>query len=774
MKSYLSLVKQYANVHKKKNRLTVICVAISVMLVTAVFGMADMSLQAQMEEHIRQKGNFHASLSGISDAAAREIGGRGDVKVSGWVCVAEDTSFRGKDVWVQGGDRDMAEQMGLVVTEGRYPLSIDEAVVDKSALEELDLSIEDTAEITMSDGQTRQFTITGVYDGFSSLKRYDAHGLFLSTEGMRSLGMPSEQYREYYYVQFRSDVNIGKALADIAADYALSDEQISANDMLLGLMGQSDSDQMTQIYMTAGVLSVLVAMAGIFMIASSFNMSILERTQFFGLLRCVGATKKQIRRYIRLEGLRFCLTGVPLGLLAGCGVMWVALLCLNILNSPFLPEMPLLRISRPAIVAGAVLGVLVVMLASGSPARKASHISPQAAVTGNIAHAGNVRVGRASDTRRFRVDTAMGFRHAFSYKKSLLFVAGSFGLSIILFLSFSVFITFMGHALNPLKPYAPDISVANADMTAVLDRSLLEELKTLPHMETIYARMAYEDISASDGQDEGTAVLISYDAPQFDWAEDMLILGGTGEVQNENGILVEYAYADEYGWEVGDRISLTIAGQRFELPIAGILSDSPFNSNEGEWIVICSEATFTELTGISAYTVIDMQVSEDISPQVRSLLTPEVSLYDRQQGNAEAMTAYYAMAVFVYGFLAVIAVVALINIINTVNASVAGRMGHYGIMRAVGMSCGQLKKMITAEASAYAVTGCLGGGVLGILLHRMFFRALITSNWGDTWQPPFALLAVIIAAAFLITHIAVQAPTRQIREMSIVKVVNAG
>ena len=42
MKSYLGLVSEYAKVHKKKNRLTIICIAISVMLVTAIFGMAEL------------------------------------------------------------------------------------------------------------------------------------------------------------------------------------------------------------------------------------------------------------------------------------------------------------------------------------------------------------------------------------------------------------------------------------------------------------------------------------------------------------------------------------------------------------------------------------------------------------------------------------------------------------------------------------------------------------------------------------------------------------
>lgn len=190
-------------------------------------------------------------------------------------------------------------------------------------------------------------------------------------------------------------------------------------------------------------------------------------------------------------------------------------------------------------------------------------------------------------------------------------------------------------------------------------------------------------------------------------------------------------------------------------------------------IIICSENTFTSLTGVADYTVIDIQINQDISKQVRNLITPEMKLFDLQQHNIEVRTGFFAMAVFVYGFLMVIALVALINIVNTVNASVSSRMGNYGVMRAVGMSNKQLKKVITAEAATYAVTGSIVGGVLGLFLHRFFFELIITSNWGVLWKPPLTILIVTVSAAILTTCIAVILPTKKIQEMSIVNVVNA-
>jgi len=269
-------------------------------------------------------------------------------------------------------------------------------------------------------------------------------------------------------------------------------------------------------------------------------------------------------------------------------------------------------------------------------------------------------------------------------------------------------------------------------------------------------------------------MFISYDEPQFEWAEEMLISGNIDNVKNGNGVLVGYKQSQKFDWDIGDILTLNISGEPHDVQIACIISDMPFDAGNSVWSIIASEKTFSTLTKITDYTIIDMQVDEDVSKQVRTLITPETQLLDKQQRNREIQTGYYTMAVFVYGFLMVIALVALINIINTVNASVSSRISNYGMMRAVGMSGKQLKKMVIAEAVAYAVSGSLAGGVLGLLLHRFFFRLIITSNWGELWQPPLGVLIIIISAAILTTFISVISPTKKIEKMCIVNAINAG
>lgn len=90
------------------------------------------------------------------------------------------------------------------------------------------------------------------------------------------------------------------------------------------------------------------------------------------------------------------------------------MLVLNKLNSQYPPAMPAFQISWLGIAAGTILGVLVVMIASNSPAKLAAKVSPQAAITGNINQTNNQAVNKASNTKLLHVDTAMGVRHAFS------------------------------------------------------------------------------------------------------------------------------------------------------------------------------------------------------------------------------------------------------------------------------------------------------------------------------------------------------------------------
>ena len=95
-----------------------------------------------------------------------------------------------------------------------------------------------------------------------------------------------------------------------------------------------------------------------------------------------------------------------------------------------------------------------------APAKRASKVSPVAAVSGNTARVKTIR--HTANTLFERIETILGINHAVPVKKNLILMTGSFALSIIMFLSFSVFVDLVNY-LMPQSVATSDIEIASDD-----------------------------------------------------------------------------------------------------------------------------------------------------------------------------------------------------------------------------------------------------------------------------------------------------------------------
>ena len=467
-----------------------------------------------------------------------------------------------------------------IIAEGNFPRNDNEAMVSVNAKEMIGLSIGDQITVVLPDGAELTFTISGFVENTANLMSSDSYGVFITTEMYRTIasgtaeGEPSEN-STFYYVQFSNTGNLQNRITDLKAQFGLSNEQVSENTKLLGLLGQSSDSFMVQVYISAAVLFVLVLFAGSMMIASSLNSNVAQRTEFFGLMRCVGATPKQVMRLVRKEALSWCRFAIPVGVLSGVVVVWILCFILRLLSPEYFGAMPGFSISVPSILAGIIVGLLTVLLAAQSPAKRASKVSPLAAVSGNANDLQPIR--KAANTKWLKVDTSLGIHHAKSSRKNYVLMVASFGLSIVLFLSFSVTITFMNHTLTPLYPWAPDISIVSSDNSCSVDRAFVDELKNNPVVDKVYGRMFAYDVPVTVNGAEKTVVLISYDEQQFEWASDYLQSGSLETVQNElnTGLTV---YDAQNMMQIGDAVTMQIGEQPVKIQITGLLATSPFNN----------------------------------------------------------------------------------------------------------------------------------------------------------------------------------------------------
>ena len=538
----------------------------------------------------------------------------------------------------------------------------------------------------------------------------------------------------------------------------------SIGDLLGSSMGQT-------LLSVAVVLFLLILIAGVLMISSSMNSSVAQRTQFFGMMRCIGMSKQQIIRFVRLEALNWCKTAIPIGLVLGVVTTWGLCAVLRFVVKEEFSDIPLFGIS----IFGIACGIFVGLIAANAPAKHAAKVSPITAVSGN---AGHEKTMRHSPYAGFgKIESLLGVSHAISGKKNLFLMTGSFALSIILFLSFSVMVNFVDY-LIPQSAATSDIDIASAGGN-MIPRELLAFIREMDGVKEVYGRRSVFDVSAKLNDDtnfSGTVDLISYD--DFDLQclkKDSALKRGSdlSKVFGDSNFVLATSDQDST-WEIGDTVQI---GNE-TLTIAGLLKNDPFSENgltNGKLTLITSDETFVRLTGEEGYSLVLIQTTGDVTDEnVQAIQNSVDKTYSFRDKRDERTTGTYMAFVFcVYAFLAIIALVTVMNIVNSISMSVSARMKQYGAMRAVGMDERQMTKMIACEAFTYAVLGGVVGCAIGLPLSKLLYDFLIADHFPSAvWQFPITSLGVILLFVSIAAIAAVYTPAKRIRNMSITATIN--
>ncbi len=774
MKSYLSLVSISGKVRKRQNRMTIFCVIISVLLVTTIFSVADMFIRAQSEGLQQKHGNWHIRLENISQDIAEEIAQRPDVAAVGWSETfntdADQPFYIGeKKAALYGADSIYLAELVNALEEGSLPQSDNDIMLSSNARLALDVKIGDHVTVKTPSGDT-DFTVCGF--GSDDAEYYQGQTYMVAVYMMRDayIGVMEQNHipiNPSCYIQFQDVSKASGITSEIRQQYNLPEEDISENTAVMGLAGQSSKESMKNIYAIAAVLFVLVLMAGVLMISSSMNSNVAQRTKFFGMMRCIGASRQQIIRYVRLEALNWCKTAVPVGLITGTAIEWGICAFLRYGISGEFAAMPVFALSPVGLISGATVGIVTVLLAAQSPAKRASKVSPMAAISGNSDTALSVRHTRKRKIRK--VERTLGIHHATASKKNWFLLTASFSLSIILFLCISVGLDFAHELLPTMRSWQPDITLSGYANERVLDQSLSDTVSGITGVEHIWGSSYMENVPAASSQQEIDHVNItSYSEYMLDCAKDSLVQGNISEIYGDSGKVMTVLNKDN-PIKVGDIIQ--VAGQEIEV-VCGISS----GLYPGEYSIICSQETFARLTGEENYSMIGIQLSrqatDETVKQINSLAESNVIFEDHRQRNQEDANTYLAAKFLLYSFMVIVAMITLFNIVNSISMSVTARIKQYGAMRAVGMDGEQLTRMIAAEAFTYAVSGLIVGSGIGIVLSRFLYVKLVTRYFGSQWSLPVVLLAIIVVFDTVSAAAAVYAPAKRIRNMPITATIN--
>ena len=233
---------------------------------------------------------------------------------------------------------------------------------------------------------------------------------------------------------------------------------------------------------------------------------------------------------------------------------------------------------------------------------------------------------------------------------------------------------------------------------------------------------------------------------------------GTQEMSGDQTILSRSA-AGELDADVGTSLPVAFpGGQTVDLEVVGIFEDTPILQGVTLPISVLEDAGLRRNDSMLSINVAEGadvgEVHDALDAVVEDL--PIVTVQDKE-GFADLIKQQVNQLLFmIYGLLALAVIIAVIGIVNTLGLSVIERTREIGLLRAIGLSRSQLRRMITLESVTIAVLGAVLGLALGVLFGVLLRDALrddLTSLW-----VPLDQLAVFMAIAVVVGVLAALLP----------------
>jgi putative ABC transport system permease protein len=577
-----------------------------------------------------------------------------------------------------------------------------------------------------------------------------------------------------------------------------------------------------------GFIAILV---GSFLIFNTFSITIAQRVTEFGMLRTLGASRRQILTAVVAEALAIGLVGALIGIAGG----FLAALLLNGLLEVFevdLPTTGLVMESRTVVVALGV-GIVVTLLSSLAPALRATRVPPIAALQAYAPPA----------TRRRRI--------VFAVASLLLGVAGlamvligifgsapagtAAGLvgggAVVIVFAVSLFsprlvpplATIAGWPLERLRRLTGRLARENAQRnpsrTAVTAAALMIGLALVAFVTVFAAGLKSSVAQVVDENFAGGLVIQNSDgfspipagaavaARRVPGVEDVATvrsaeakLAGTGagagvsaptpeigdtvkiewksggpatlrRLADDQAILSD-SFASEHGLEVGDGFRLlTQTEARPSFRVAGTFS----SKLDVLGSVVVTQAVMTRAFDQTQDTIDFVKTAPGAdAAKVQALLTagaerafPTTEVLNQQELKESREEQVDQLVNLVYALLAMAILISLFGIANTLALSIHERTRELGMLRAIGMSRRQVRTMIRYEAVITALIGAILGMVLGVVFAALISQPL--KGEGFTLSYPVGSLIVLLVLAALAGVLAAIPPARRASRLDVLE-----
>ncbi|MDE6846337.1 MAG: ABC transporter permease [Lachnospiraceae bacterium] len=834
------LAVQRIHANKGKNIFIILAITLTTVLFAALFAVAGGFLDQNKQVQQRHYGTAHASIKFLTQeqcVVLKACATPEEIYFTHVVGMAANKELRKLNTEVRYAQDGSARSFQCYPSVGTMPQEENEIATSTLVLEAMGIPCElgTTIHLTISVDDVlyeKDMQLCGFWEGY---ERAGAQMAWVSESLADSLApaahvsvYDSGKYGGifcadiYFSNEWNVERKMNELLDEVGKESGIWELPVSANPSC-GLGMSADEIDIVFILAAVALLGIIV-WVGYLIIYNMFSISVAQDVQFFGLLRTIGASGRQIKGIVRKQAFRLAFMGLPFGLAAG---YLVGLLLLPYMLTEINIDVTGIYRINPLILIGAVLfSLLTVYISSLKPCRYAAKISAIDAVR-YVETDNGVRKKTKKSHRTTPYTMAMSNLRR-SGRKAVLVIM-SLSLSMILLNT-----TYTAVTGFDLEEYIEQYAVADFCVSdySIFNRTggpgnenlngisgeLIKGIESIPGLENsayVYAKSIDQPIP--DGVIERVLqerASRTADIRSMEDSEKMLaqysqtgaiVYGIDGDVSEL--ITITKGKLDEELWESGEGV---IVDDFYYHSAVGTEIDSPLY-RIGDEIIITDDNGGSHSYQVMAVGTIEGDAGTHFSLDLGLNIVLPMKSYRKVYGNTQPMTAVfnvadgykeaaedwiedysgnieknldyiscrtyekefqesktaYTMIGSVLG--GILALIGLLNFINVTVTSILARQKEMAVLGAAGMAQRQMKQMLAWEGIAYIGLAVLVTATLGTGIGWFICEEMAGNMWAFRYY--FTMLPVVLILPFMLA-VAVLVPLgfyRKINRKSIVE-----
>ena len=807
---------------RKRNIIAVLAIALTALLFTSLFTIVMSINETNQNYQFRSVGGYaHGAFKDVDEDQIAVLSAHPDVKAVGVRTVlglATQGAFEKDYAEVSYMDDNNAKWSFSQPTVGRTPKSGNEITMDTKALELLGVKPELGAQVkvtyTLADKEqmgwdvTDTFTLVGWWDYDELLS---VHFLNVSKEYAQKIEKKAvagglKPFRTDLSVMLRSSLNIENDLTRIGEDcgYSIGEE---AGQLRIGVNWGYTATQVWDTLGVGGILAmlavlILVAFTGYLVIYNIFQISVAGDIRYYGLLKTIGVTPKQLRRLIRQQALLLSALGIPAGLLLGYGV-GAAAVPITMSASTVGGRYTTVSVSPWIFLFSTVFALLTVLLSCARPGRIAGRVSPVEAVRYTERQSAGKTHRKGSKVTPVQMAAANLGRD----KKKTALVMVSLSLTVVLL---NLLVTFIGgfdmdkylsrrscadflistpdyfnyrgfsltkEAVEPVRANTAHSLEGFAYQTGGVGMYLPESVWR--DEAAFYSRDTDMDIDAllaqtpRDGDKVQAASQIEGLDPTL--GEKLTVIDGSLESlwePDSHAIAIAVNLNDSGNLPdpgiypaVGEKIKVTYGNGDTAYDVTYTvcaLVDVPYNMSSrfytmGYEAILSADALYRDAGEDNVFPMLYLfdTPSPEAEAAAESYLAqltsdPDSPLMYESKATHRAYFQEFRMTFVILGGLlcAIIGIVGILNFFNAMMTAILARSREFAVLQSVGMTGRQLETMLLWEGLLYTLGSGLIAGLLSAAVNPLAGRLLESAYWFYSYHytitPVLAMLPAFI------------------------------